>query len=219
MRCSKCGVDNRETARFCDACGANLRDDTLAPADSFRAATLPGERRHLTVLFCDLVDSTAIASKLDPEDWREIVDSYHRTATEAITRFGGSVAQYLGDGVMAYFGYPEAHDNDAERAIRAALAILDEIARLKSQPEHVKLSARVGINSGPVVVGASFAKDANVFGNTPNIAARVQAVAKPDSVVMTADTSRLVPGLFVVEGPGWPTTQGHRAFSATLSCD
>ena len=86
---------------------------------------LTGERRHLTVLFCDLVGSTAIAAQLDPEEWRETVGSYHRAAAEAITRFGGHVAKYLGDGVMAFFGYPEAHDNDAERAARAGLAILD----------------------------------------------------------------------------------------------
>src|SRR5690242_2311948 len=139
MRCSKCGSDNREGRKFCTTCGAPLV--TTCPkcgapvqpgetfcgecgtalrdaraADAVTAPVMPsagGERRHLTVLFCDLVGSTGIAAQLDPEEWRELVASYHRAAADAITRFGGYVAQYLGDGVMAYFGYPEAHENDA----------------------------------------------------------------------------------------------------------
>jgi class 3 adenylate cyclase len=105
------------------------------------------------VLFCDLVGSTALAAQLDPEEWRETVAGYHRAAAETITRFGGHVAKYLGGGVMAFFGYPEAHDNDAERAARAGLAILDALAKLNEQPAHPRLSARVGIDSGAVVVG------------------------------------------------------------------
>src|SRR5947207_4235593 len=118
MRCSKCGADNRETARFCDSCGAALGASAPATAADSRPPfpSAGGERRHLTVLFCDLVGSTAIAARLDPEEWRELVAEYHRAAAEAIERFGGYVAQYLGDGVMAYFGWPKAHDNEAERA-------------------------------------------------------------------------------------------------------
>ena len=104
------------------------------------AAASDGERRHLTVLFCDLVGSTAIAARLDPEEWRETLAGFHRAAAEAITRFDGHVAKYLGDGVMAYFGWPAAHDNDAERAARAGLAILDAIAKLNEQPGHAKLA-------------------------------------------------------------------------------
>ena len=169
---------------------------------------LTGERRHLTVLFCDLVGSTEIAAQLDPEEWRETVGDYHRAAAQAIKRFGGHVAQYLGDGVMAFFGYPEAHDNDAERAARAGLAILDAISKLNEHPTHPKLSARVGIDSGAVVVGAGAGKDADVFGDTPNIAARVQAAAAPDTVVITAETHRLVSGLFVVEDRGAQALKG-----------
>ena len=167
-----------------------------------------GERRHLTVLFCDLVGSTAIAAQLDPEEWRETVGGYHRVAAEAITRFGGHVAKYLGDGVMAFFGWPEAHDNDAERAARAGLAILDAIAKLNEQPGHAKLSARVGIDSGPVVVGEGAGNEADVFGDTPNIAARVQAAADPGTVLITAATHRLVSGLFVVEDRGAQALKG-----------
>src|SRR5947209_16519093 len=105
MRCSQCGADNRETAKFCDSCGVSFDVDASAiVTKSARPASITGERRHLTVLFCDLVNSTGIAARLDPEEWREIVAVYHRTTAEAITRFGGHVAQYLGDGVMAYFG-------------------------------------------------------------------------------------------------------------------
>jgi class 3 adenylate cyclase len=164
------------------------------------------------VLFCDLVNSTQIATQLDSEEWREIVGSYHRAAAEAITRFGGHVAQYLGDGVMAYFGWPEAHDNDGERATRAGLAILEAISKLNEQAlplashglvnARPKLTARVGIDSGAVVVGAGASKDVDVFGDTPNIAARLQATAAPDTVLVTAATHRLISGLFVVEALG-----------------
>jgi class 3 adenylate cyclase/tetratricopeptide (TPR) repeat protein len=235
MRCSKCGADNRETARYCDGCGAQFPlqcpscgtlvragarfcDSCGAGLDGAASATAAdsalapvsaaGERRHLTVLFCDLVGSTEIAARLDPEEWREIVASYHRATTEAITRFGGHVAHYLGDGVMAYFGWPEAHDNDAERAARAGLAILHAIARVNEQATRPRLSARIGINSGAVVVGASAGKQADVFGDTPNIAARVQTAALPNTVLITADTHRLISGLFVVEDSGAQTLKG-----------
>jgi Adenylate and Guanylate cyclase catalytic domain len=111
----------------------------------------------LTVLFCDLVGSTAIADRLDPEEWCEIVADYHHVAAEAISGFGGHVAQYLGDDMMAYFGQPEAHDNDAEGAARAGLAMLDAISTFNQRPARPELSARVGIDSGTVVVGSSAA--------------------------------------------------------------
>jgi predicted ATPase/class 3 adenylate cyclase len=158
-----------------------------------------GERRHLTVLFCDLVGSTEIASHLDPEEWREIVREYHRLAAQAIERFGGSVAQYLGDGVLAYFGYPKAHDNDAEWAVRAGLSILEAITTLNQDSGHPRLAARIGIDSGAVVVAVGSSREADVFGDTPNIAARVQAAAEPSTVVITEAVHRLVSGLFVVE--------------------
>ena len=167
-----------------------------------------GERRHLTVLFCDLVGSTEISSHLDPEQWREIVGGYHRAAAQAIERFGGHVAQFLGDGVMAYFGYPKAHDNEAERAARAGLAILDAISKLNENDTRPKLSGRVGIDSGAVVVGTGAGGDADVFGDTPNIAARAQAAAAPSTLLVTAATHRLVSGLFVVEDRGAHALKG-----------
>src|SRR5262249_55850335 len=142
MRCSNCGGENPPAKRFCGDCGVPL--NPVPP--------LSGERRHLTVVFCDLVNSTTIASRLDPEEWRELVDSYHQAVSEAIRRYDGYVAQYLGDGVMAYFGWPEAHDNNAERAAHAGLAILEAMSKLNPQATRAKLSARVGIHSGAVVV-------------------------------------------------------------------
>jgi class 3 adenylate cyclase len=227
MCCAKCGSDNREGAKFCSECatpfaakcsrcravintpGAKFCDECAAPLDGSPVPAqaeareeLTGERRHLTVLFCDLVGSTEIAARLDPEEWRETVAGYQRAAAEAITRFGGHVGKYLGDGVMAFFGYPEAHDNDAERAARAGLAILDAISRLNERPAHAKLSARIGIDSGAVVVGAGAGKEADVFGDAPNIAARVEAAAEPGTVMITDAVHRLVSGLFVVEDHG-----------------
>src|ERR1700687_5787693 len=166
-RCPKCASENAPEARFCAQCAAPL--DSVAPAGADiepRSDGLTGERRYLTVVFCDLVNSTSLAAQLDPEQWREIVAGYHRAAAQAIKGFGGHVAQYVGDGVVAYFGYPEGHDNNAERAARAALAILDGISGLNEQSARPKLSARIGIHSGTVVVGAGAGKDIELFGDT-----------------------------------------------------
>jgi class 3 adenylate cyclase/tetratricopeptide (TPR) repeat protein len=217
--CLQCGFDNAPGARFCGQCGAPLaagvqvRPPIGQPIKAVerpenRSQSRAGERRHLTVLFCDLVGSTEIAARLDPEEWQETMAFYHRAAAEAITRFDGHVAKYLGDGVMAYFGYPAAHDNDAERAARAGLAILEAITRLNQHPSRPKLAARVGIDSGAVVVGAGAGTETDVFGEAPNIAARVQAAAPPDTVLISAATHRLVAGLFVVEDCGEHALKG-----------
>jgi hypothetical protein len=148
VQCPSCGTLARAGARFCcDSCGAALLTPVTTADSTNRTPLAGGQRRHLTVLFCDRVNSTSLAAQLDPEEWREIVADYHRAAAQAIERFGGHVAQYLGDGVMAYFGYPEAHDNDAERAVRAALAILDAVSKLSQPSIRPELSARIGIDS------------------------------------------------------------------------
>jgi class 3 adenylate cyclase len=214
-RCLKCGFDNPARAKFCSRCGSSITEGAISPASEAprsevrtndagpsRRGAQDGERRHLTVLFSDLVGSTAIASRLDPEEWRETVAGYHRAAAEAITQFDGHVAKYLGDGVMAYFGWPAAHDNDAERAVRAGLAILDAIAKLNEQPGHVKLSTRIGIDSGMVVIGRGGGNEAEVFGDPPNIAARVQEAAAPATLAISDATHRLVSGLFVIDDLG-----------------
>jgi class 3 adenylate cyclase len=219
--CLKCAFENPPRAKFCSRCGSSFTETAISHDGEASGPDVringdapkersghDGERRHLTVLFCDLVGSTAIAARLDPEAWRDTVATYHRAAAEAITRFDGHVAKYLGDGVMAYFGWPAAHDNDAERAARAALAILDAIAKLNEQPGPVKLSTRVGIDSGTVVIGRGAGNEAEVFGDTPNIAARVQEAAAPGTVAISDATHRLVSGLFVVEDLGAQQLKG-----------
>jgi class 3 adenylate cyclase len=148
--CLRCGASNQPNEKFCGECGAALADAlTVAIADAAPVAALSGgERRHLTVLFCDLVGSTEIAARLDPEEWRETVAGYHRAAADAITRYGGHVAKFLGDGVMAFFGYPEAHDDDGERATRAGLAIVEAIAKLETLPID-SAATPVGLHSLP----------------------------------------------------------------------
>ncbi|HEX9170707.1 MAG TPA: AAA family ATPase, partial [Roseiarcus sp.] len=159
---------------------------------------LAAERRPITVMFCDLVGSTSLAAKLDPEDWRNLVNAYLDEASRAVTGLGGHVLKRLGDGLMALFGHPQAQENDAERAVRAALAIqrgLADINARNSAKGEPELSARIGIESGPVVVEAS----GEVFGDAPNLAARVQAEAEPGSVLITLNVQRQVAGLFVAE--------------------
>jgi class 3 adenylate cyclase/predicted ATPase len=160
-----------------------------------------GERRHLTVVFCDLVGSTAISAQLDAEEWRDLVSAYLDAASRAVTEMGGHVAKKLGDGLMSLFGYPVAQENDSERAVRAALAIqraLAELNRKNVGSGKPVLNARVGLETGPVVVDAS----GEIFGDAPNVAARVQALAEPGDVVVTARVQRQVAGLFVAEGRG-----------------
>jgi class 3 adenylate cyclase/predicted ATPase len=159
------------------------------------------QRRHLTVMFCDLVGSTSISAKLDAEDWRDLVGGYLDAASAAVTRMGGHVAKKLGDGIMALFGYPLAQENDSERALRAALEIqraLAEVNRRNAGSGRPELAARIGIETGAVVVDSS----GEVFGDTPNIAARVQAAAEPGSVWTTARVRRQVAGLFVADDRG-----------------
>jgi class 3 adenylate cyclase/tetratricopeptide (TPR) repeat protein len=198
--CPKCGASNLPGEQFCGECGASLNAPASTPADATPSIPVPevaGERRHLTILFCDLVGSTTLAAQVDPEEWQAIVADYQRAAAAAITGFGGEVVRYIGDGIMAFFGYPLAHDNDAERAVRAGLAILDAIAERNQQSEE--LSVRIGIDSGTVVVGTGEFQAVDAFGDAANIAARVQAAAEPGTVMISDATQRLVAGLFVVE--------------------
>ena len=152
-------------------------------------------------MFCDLVDSTGIAARLDAEEWRDLVGAYLDAASSAVTEMGGKVAKKLGDGLMALFGYPVAQENDAERAVRAALSIqraLAELNRKNAGTGKPALAARIAIDSGPVVVDAT----GEIFGDVPNIAARAQALAEPGAVVVTARVQRQVAGLFVAEERG-----------------
>ncbi len=182
-----------------------------AAAAPVRETELPaGERRQLTALFSDLVGSTEIASRLDPEDWHRISRDYQSAAAAAVSRFGGHVDKFLGDGLVCFFGVPQAHEDDAERAVRAGLAIVDAVQGLnrKAAAPSVRLQVRVGMHTGSAVVAHGGGESKDVFGDTPNIAARVQGVAEPDTVVITAATQRLVAGLFVVEERGAQQLKG-----------
>jgi class 3 adenylate cyclase len=169
------------------------------------------ERRQLTVMFCDLVGSTALSGKLDPEDLRGIIGSYHRCCTELIERHGGFVAKYMGDGVLAYFGYPQAHEHDAERAVRAGLRLIEAVPKLSTNAGS-PLQVRVGIATGLVVVGdligAGAAQEQAVVGETPNLAARLQALAESGTVVIAASTQRLTSGLFEYRDLGTISVKG-----------
>jgi class 3 adenylate cyclase len=155
------------------------------------------ERRQLTVMFCDLVGSTALSTRHDPEDLRELVGGYHRAVAETVGRFDGFVAKYMGDGLLIYFGYPQAHEDDAERAVRAGLAVIEAVGGLATAEP---LNVRLGIASGLVVVGdligAGAAQERGVVGETPNLAARLQALAAPGTLVIAESTRRQIGALF-----------------------
>jgi class 3 adenylate cyclase len=174
---------------------------TAAPT----APQVSAERRQLTVLFCDLVGSTELSGKLDPEDMRAVIGTYHRCCTELIERNGGFVAKYMGDGVLAYFGYPQAHEHDAERAVRAGLGLVEAVPKLKTDVA-VRLQVRVGIATGLVVVGdligSGEAQERGIVGETPNLAARLQGIAHPNTVVVAEGTRRLLGNLFELEDLG-----------------
>ncbi len=175
------------------------------------------ERRQLTVMFCDLVDSTPLASQLDPEDLREVVRAYQETAATVIQRFDGHIAQYLGDGVLVYFGYPQAHEDDARRAVRTGLGLVEAMAALNArlaQRYRVQLAVRIGIHTGVVVVGemgGGSRQEQLAMGDTPNVAARLQGLAAPDTVVTSPTTFRLVEGYFICHDLGAHPLKGLAA--------
>jgi class 3 adenylate cyclase len=212
--CPACGFENEPAARFCGGCGRPL-GETPGPTTNVPPSprTESAERRQLTVMFCDLVGSTPLSSQLDPEDLREVIAAYHRAVAEVVSRLDGFVSRYMGDGVLVYFGYPQAHEDDAERAVWAGLGAIDAVRRL--DVKSVKLQARVGIATGLVVVGdligAGPAQEQSVVGETPNLAARLQALAEPDTVLIGAGTRRLVGGLFEYRDLGAVEVKGFAA--------
>jgi class 3 adenylate cyclase/predicted ATPase len=210
--CPACGFENEPIAKFCGGCGKPI-GEVAAPTPA-EVSTAPrtdsAERRQLTVMFCDLVGSTALASQLDPEDLREVIGAYHKCVADTISRYDGFVAKYMGDGVLAYFGYPQAHEDDAERAVRAGLSVIDTVHRL--DVKFVNLQARVGIATGLVIVGdligEGSAQEQSVVGETPNLAARLQVLAEPETVVIAAGTRRLVGDLFEYRELGMVEVKG-----------
>jgi class 3 adenylate cyclase/tetratricopeptide (TPR) repeat protein len=212
-RCAACGGANPHGSRFCGDCGVAAGSNAATAAEPPPLPPGP-ERRQLTVMFCDLVGSTALGARLDPEDLREVVAAYHRCVTAEVIRAGGFVARYMGDGVLVYFGYPKAHETDAEHAVRAGLSVVDAISRLTTTAGPPgTLVTRVGIATGLVVVGdligAGASREEAVVGDTPNLANRLQTLAEANTVLIADSTQRLTAGLFEYRALGAISLRGY----------
>ena len=220
--CPRCGFPNPLSARFCSDCAAPLGAAGASPPTE-------AERRQLTVLFCDLVGSTELSERLDPEDLREVMQGYHAAASQVIRELDGYVAQYLGDGILAYFGYPIAHEDDARRAILAGLEIIKTVSGLGLRRPGmcaVRLQVRIGIHTGPVVLGSLGGQQRQerlALGEVPHLAARIQSLAEPGAVVISDATHRLTKGLFESQRLGPQTIKGisqptviHRVIGPSL---
>lgn len=207
VSCPGCGASNPGANRFCEHCGTKITTagEPVAPAPDPESAPPVGDRRHLTVMFCDLADSTALSERLDPEDMREVVRSYQSICAAVIERVDGYIGHYLGDGILAYFGYPSAHEDDPVLAVRAGLEIVEAM-------RGSDLAVRVGVHTGLVVVGEMGAgrrrQERDVIGETPNVAARLQGLAGHNLVVVSGATRRLVEGFFVTEPLGEVSLKG-----------
>jgi class 3 adenylate cyclase len=205
----KLGVPLGHRKRLLKAIATLGAEQRLASSGPSPVRPDTAERRQVTVMFSDLVGSTALSARIDPEDLREVISAYQKCVTETARRFGGFVAKYMGDGVLVYFGYPQAHEDDAERAVRAGLELVAAVGALKT---HAPLQTRVGIATGLVVVGDLIGSGASqeqaIVGETPNLAARLQGVAEANSVVIAEGTRKLVGKLFEVEELGAQDLKG-----------
>lgn len=221
--CPQCAFVNPAGFNFCGKCGAPLAAPEnpgqagdgreQAPPNKPGRVSAKAERRQITVMFCDLVGSTDLSAQLDPEDLREVVRAYQEACEKAILAFDGHIAQYLGDGLLVYFGFPRAHENDAQRAVRAALGILDEIALLNERlvARSVQLAVRIGIHTGLVVVGEMGGRtrlEHLALGQTPNLAARLQGLAQPNAIVLSATTHKLIQSDFECHALGPHSLKG-----------
>ena len=210
MKCNQCANINSDGHRFCSNCGAPLTSQVpSAPAPS--GSPGEGERRHLTVMFCDVVDSTALSMEYDPEDLREIIRAFQDTCVSVVKRYDGFVAQHLGDGLLIYFGYPLAHEENSERAVHAGLGIVEALGSLQPRP-GLRLQVRIGIATGPIVIGDLVSAGANIekvaVGQTPNLAARLQGLAAPNTVVISPHTYRMLGQRFECREIGVHTLKG-----------
>src|SRR5215467_14116666 len=194
---------------------AKLAPTSITAPNAASAATAvevpatSAERRQLTVMFCDLIGSTALSTRLDPEDLREVIGRYHACVARSVSRFDGFVAKYMGDGVLVYFGYPQAHEDDAEQAVRAGLALVNAVGELEAPGP---LQMRIGIATGLVVVGdligVGSAQEPAIVGETPNLAARLQALAEPNAIVVAESTRRLIGARFELADLGPQSLKG-----------
>ncbi len=219
ISCAKCQFENPSGFNYCGNCGSQL-----APSDELRKEDLPSrsnekvhieaERRHLTVMFCDLEGSTELSSKLDPEELREVVREYQEVCAKVVNRFEGHIAQYLGDGILVYFGYPVTHENEAYRAVNSGLRIIEAIKHLSerfSAEKNISISVRLGIHTGHVVIGdmgGGGKTEQLALGITPNIAARLEGIASSNSLVISADTYKLVERFFTCDEDGYHELKG-----------
>src|SRR5262245_72727 len=212
VACAACRAQNRAGDKFCRMCGTPLTGALVGDGAVAYENGSDGERRQITVMFCDLVDSTVLGQRLDPEELQRVINAYQDACAQVVHRYNGHIGQYAGDGLLVYFGYPHAHENDAERALQAGLAIVDAIARVNAglAPTRVRLAVRIGVHSGVVVAGVTGGpeREKQMFGHTMNLAARIQSGAPPDSVVASDATLRLVAGRFVTRDLGARALKG-----------
>lgn len=212
VACHECNLENKLDAKFCGGCGLKLKKNNIR--QNHTENNNHGERRQLTVMFCDLVGSSELAEQFDPEEFRELLRSYQQCVADISERFEGHIAKYIGDGMLIYFGHPHAHEDDAKRSVLAGLGILEGIEALNQdlRNQNIQLSVRIGIHTGLVVVGemgSGKLKEKNaIVGETPNIAARIESAAEPNSLVISETTHDLVRGLFVVEDLGKKSLKG-----------
>jgi class 3 adenylate cyclase len=211
------GVSIGHRRKLLKALAAGVPTSVVSPAS--KSATDSAERRQVTVMFSDLVGSTALSARVDPEDLREVISAYQKCVAETVQRFGGFVAKYMGDGVLVYFGYPQAHEDDAERAVRAGLELIQAVSGLKSS---AALQTRVGIATGLVVVGdligTGAAQEQAVVGETPNLAARLQSIAEPNTVVIGESARKLIGNLFDLQDLGGLSCGPLQSRAASRPC-
>jgi len=212
--CNHCGQQNTRTRKRCSHCKKRLLIEDV-PRKGTPEAGRSLERRQITIMFTDLVNSTGLADSMDPEDFRVLIEAHRTIAVAPITKYGGVVARYLGDGMLVLFGYPEAHEDDAERAVRAGLDVARATAEMNERwvgEGKGRIAVRIGVHTGLVVVGDVLKADVEehmaVFGNAPSIAARLQALAKSNGVILSGATKALMPPAVLCETRGNTTLKG-----------
>jgi class 3 adenylate cyclase/predicted ATPase len=213
LSCSSCGNSEAVGSKFCGKCGASLAGSIAVVRSPGFTPSMPRaalvERSHLTVMFCDLVGSTALSVDLDVEDLHELIGAYHKRVTDIVTRFGGFVARRVGDGVLIYFGYPVAHEDDPEEAVRAGLALIEGIEHIESrQPLQIRLGIATGLVIVGDLIGSGNSNDSEVLGEVPNLAARLLALAEPNTIVIAEGTRRQIGSVFALEDLGFKDLKG-----------